>query len=942
MSQYASYTGYTGSGGGGGSGNITDINGQVGPSITISGGPGITINTTTNNIEIENTGSLPVGTPNSFAGFDSSGDLFSIPNWEINTQGGANQSITLTPDDSAGAFLFNNFQNTISPIENLAGSTYLNTQFYLYLNGPFSHSNTVVVSNGADAAGEGDYGNIQIQKNSLILGDGTNVSTSQTHQLSQSDLTVRNAHTVEQTLAANNVTVNIEAGAEVTGTLIFNHSMNVDGISDGGDLNMYAISTNIREDQPMGIGMNMMSMGGTIEGEIQYINGYSANFQIQTDGVVRNAAQMFQDNFRLSSGGQIQGHTSFASFANFDSGSSLTGNIISYSASPNINTAVPNGYFGVAINPQITGAIQGINHINVGSNIQSGAVITNGTNGLNEGTVIRSGATIADYNGVGVFPTLEAGATADRIRLFTSYLQTDGTITGGVNLMEVNINGSSVVPEVTGVRVNLNQIQSTQQKTGLSSQDGRIEVQAKYNSEDYGGSPGFIGMNGIGGVFEVEDGFPVSNTLTIANSIGVSTIFGDDYGADPFVGTLGLINIGMNCQGSVALGKTVTSYNHMLIAYSVPDVTPQYPGFVDGGTMTNAYMMRVFGFLPSGGNISITNQYQLYMDDGGGSFATNKWGLFIADNSYENYFKSSIAIDTGSTKVSNSNVALEIGGTTKALRHAVLTTSERDALTPLSGMEIFNSDSLTLEFFDGTSWTSGGGGSFALTDLSNLTTTSIPTNLLFSANQTFDVGSGSARANNVYTNIANMRQLRFQAAAGGVVNIVPATLSTSHNLIWPANNATGVLNNNGSGTLSWAAAPTPTVVAMFTPYIYGRIAGSSADVSNNAATDDVINDAIINASAGDPILVLRAVYSGTTTFDKNLKMTGQGYGAFLTGDVIFDTGSDYSVLEGLRITGNITINAGVKGVQIINCWIDAAGVVTDNGDGSYIQLIRES
>ena len=51
---YAKYSG-VGGGGGGGGGNLTDVNGQTGPSITIAAGSGISVNSASNIITIANT-----------------------------------------------------------------------------------------------------------------------------------------------------------------------------------------------------------------------------------------------------------------------------------------------------------------------------------------------------------------------------------------------------------------------------------------------------------------------------------------------------------------------------------------------------------------------------------------------------------------------------------------------------------------------------------------------------------------------------------------------------------------------------------------------------------------------------------------------------------------------------------------------------------------------
>lgn len=114
MPQYASYSGYTGGGGGGG-GGINDINGQVGPGILISAGPGISITSVGDVITIGNSGDL--GTPNTFAGFDGGGVLESVPGFNINTNGGLNEQLTESPNN-LGFQSLNEFDVNFTPLQN--------------------------------------------------------------------------------------------------------------------------------------------------------------------------------------------------------------------------------------------------------------------------------------------------------------------------------------------------------------------------------------------------------------------------------------------------------------------------------------------------------------------------------------------------------------------------------------------------------------------------------------------------------------------------------------------------------------------------------------------------------------------------------------------------------------------------------------------------------
>ncbi len=53
----------------------------------------------------------------------------------------------------------------------------------------------------------------------------------------------------------------------------------------------------------------------------------------------------------------------------------------------------------------------------------------------------------------------------------------------------------------------------------------------------------------------------------------------------------------------------------------------------------------------------------------------------------------------------NASVGLEVQSTTKALLFPRMTTTQRDVLTPLTGMEIYNTTASTIQGYQGGAWT---------------------------------------------------------------------------------------------------------------------------------------------------------------------------------------------------------------------------------------------
>jgi len=134
--------------------------------------------------------------------------------------------------------------------------------------------------------------------------------------------------------------------------------------------------------------------------------------------------------------------------------------------------------------------------------------------------------------------------------------------------------------------------------------------------------------------------------------------------------------------------------------------------FVIGNDSTNQVITNAFGVRAGmDGSITnttngVTNLFGYYMRDqtGGSTFdgsaiagipaATNRWGIYLNDPS-QNYLSGGLLIGQKSTTVRTSNLpvtsaALELNSTTGALLLSRMTTTQRNALTAVNGMIIYN------------------------------------------------------------------------------------------------------------------------------------------------------------------------------------------------------------------------------------------------------------
>lgn len=121
-----------------------------------------------------------------------------------------------------------------------------------------------------------------------------------------------------------------------------------------------------------------------------------------------------------------------------------------------------------------------------------------------------------------------------------------------------------------------------------------------------------------------------------------------------------------------------------------------------GGTIDNVNLCNAL-VLPNG--ITTVNKLKAYaFAMPFGNVGTTAWGVYM-DADAENYMRQSLKIGSGDT-VSNSSVGFELASTTRAVLLSRMTTAERDALTAIDGMLIYNTTLGKLQGYEGGVWAS--------------------------------------------------------------------------------------------------------------------------------------------------------------------------------------------------------------------------------------------
>lgn len=292
------------------------------------------------------------------------------------------------------------------------------------------------------------------------------------------------------------------------------------------------------------------------------------------------------------------------------------------------------------------------------------------------------------------------GSTTGNARTMTGLdLILQGNITDDANGVRVNMNNTvSVANDVTGLSVQMGNASGSnpQGVTGISS-DGRISINA---TTQLNSGLGFQIGNRIESQFHIPSGSPVTGTDSIGNNFAGDMTAQDDVAVGGF--GLGWVSGSMIASVGVAATKTVDKATVLLAAASLPD-----PGYATGGTIGELSIVKMYAPLPQGGTAVITNLYGLKIDPDFGTFgsaATNAWGLWAGDATAHNYMASDLKVGDGADTPANSSVGIELESTTKAILLSRMTTAQKNALTAVAGMAVFDTDLAQMSYYNGAVW----------------------------------------------------------------------------------------------------------------------------------------------------------------------------------------------------------------------------------------------
>jgi len=370
----------------------------------------------------------------------------------------------------------------------------------------------------------------------------------------------------------------------------------------------------------------------------------------------------------------------------------LNNQVRGYNFQPGVNVAAisgtNNGWVAYSDYAQVPIAVGGYTEVDLAPTISE---IKNNSNytGLNLNPTITTFTGNASANVLaigGQYGTFSTGTFQGMVMnpTVTSCVNANGLY---VDMTNVTASGSKYAAQFIGDVYIGGSLQFT---GGLSI--GQLNAFYAVNVVDGGGTP--TSLQSLVTSVTAPNGVTTANVDTLGvNTAMLITLDVNSISTSGPLG-LGLCALALPCVVTTHTGSTLDFMSAATYAISLD-------GTSTGGTIDNVNICRSV-IIPNG-ITTINNLRGFYYNEPFGSASANTWGIYIEPSNAENFMEKSLAIGTSSKKVANSDVAFEVGSL-KALLLPRLTTTERNALTALEGMFLYNSTTQRPEFYDGATW----------------------------------------------------------------------------------------------------------------------------------------------------------------------------------------------------------------------------------------------